>query len=282
MSEPENTPIQLGASQLTIADGVAELIHQRPESRNALSQALKDDYLEVIGRIERDTSIRALVITGEGGSFSAGGDIKWMKERLASTDPEVRSPDFMRRSMENSHRLLSRLHDLEVPVIAAVDGPAYGAGFGLALQADFVLASTRASFCLSFARIGAVPDYAVLYTLPRIVGMARAKELIMTARRVGADEAQSLGIVLSIHAPDALLVEARAFARRLADGPREALAIGKRLVNRSFETDYATMTTLESCAQAICLNTPYHQAGAARFVNGEPALYDWDRARGGK
>lgn len=163
-----------------------------------------------------------------------------------------------------------------------MSGEAYGAGFGLALQADFVMASQRAAFCLSFARIGAIPDYSVLYTLPRIVGMARAKEMIMTARRVGAEEAMALGFVLSVHAPDDLLPQARAFAARLTAGPREALGIGKRLVNRSFETDYATMATLESCAQAICLNTPYHQQGAARFVAGEPALYDWDRAPVGK
>ena len=275
MEQAQTTDLK--ASRLLLADGVAELSHQRPAARTALSEELKQDYIEVIGRIENDPSIRVLIITGSGGSFCAGGDIKRMRARIDSTDPEVLSPDYMRRGLDSSQRMLKRLRELDVPVISAVDGAAYGAGFGLALQADFVMASTRAAFCLSFGRIGAVPDYGVAHTLPRIVGMGRAKELVMTARRVLADEALSIGLVHSVHAPQDLLPQAHAFARRLTKGARPALALGKRMLNCSFESDYAASATLEACAQAICLNTPYHAKAAARFAEGQPLEYDWDR-----
>lgn len=267
----------LRASQLLIEDGVAELSHQRPSVRNATSPEMTQDYLEVLDMIERDQTIRALIITGSGGSFCAGGNVKSMDARTRSDDPEVASPDFLRRRIDTAHRMLRRLHDLDVPVIAAVDGAAYGAGFGLALQADFIMASSRAAFCLSFGRLGAVPDYGVAHILPRIVGMARAKEMVMTARRILVDEALAMGLVHSVHAPEALLPFAHAHARRLAHGSRAALALGKRMLNGSFESDYSASATLEACAQAVCLNTPYHVQAAARFSRGEPFAYDWDR-----
>jgi 2-(1,2-epoxy-1,2-dihydrophenyl)acetyl-CoA isomerase len=277
-SQVQQTPLR--ESRFTIADGIAELSHQRHAVRNALSIAMIEDYNDVLDRVEGDRTIRVLILTGSGGSFCAGGDIKSMRDRLSSADPELSSPDYMRRRLDFSQRMLMRLRELDVPVIAAVDGAAYGAGFGLALQSDFLLASARAAFCMSFARIGAVPDYGVFHTLPRIVGMARAKEMTMTARRIPAEEGLALGFVHAVYAPDDLLPQAHAFARRLREGPREALGLTKRLLNRSYETDYATLATLEACAQAVCLNTPYHAQAAARFVSGEPALYDWDRATG--
>lgn len=271
----------LRASQLHIDGGVAELRHQRPEQRNALSNDLQQDYIEVIERIETEQGIRVLLITGSGGSFSAGGDVKFMRERL--TDPAVATADYMRGRLRKAHQWLTRLRELDVPVIAAVDGPAYGAGFGLALQADFVLASTRAVFCASFARLGAVPDFGLLHTLPRAVGLSRAKELMLTARRLGADEALAWGLVHAVHADDALLPQARAFAQRLCLGPREAAGMTKNLVNKSYETACAAMFSAEASAQAIAMQTPYHAQAVADFARDGAFRYDWDRlaARGG-
>ncbi|TDF84171.1 enoyl-CoA hydratase/isomerase family protein [Pseudomonas sp. H9] len=268
--------IALRESRLTIANGIAEFSHQRPKARNAISTDLIEDYGELIDRIHADRSILGLIITGSGGSFCAGGDIGSMRDRQACTDPDIIGADFVRRRLDRAHRMLKQLRELDVPVIAAVDGPAYGAGFGLALQADFILASERASFCLSFARIGAVPDWGTAYTLPRIVGMARAKELVLTARRVDAKEALALGIALSVHPTDELSAQAHAMARRLAAGPREAFGLAKRMLNSSFETEYATLAALEGTAQAVCLSSDYHQRAVARFMQGEPSLYDWD------
>jgi len=269
--------IEMREAQLRIDGPVAEFSHQRPKARNAMSMVLRQDYEDLLDRVARDRDIRALIITGSGGSFCAGGDIKGMNERLQNPDPEINSPDAVRRRLQDSHRWLTPLRELDVPVIAAVDGPAYGAGFGLALQADFVLASTRASFCMSFSRVGAVPDYGALYTLPRAVGLAKAKEIMLTARRIDAAEAHALGFVNALHAPEALPDAARAFAARLCEGPREATAMTKNMLNKSFETDYATMCSLEAYSQAIAMSTAYHADAARRFASGEPAPYDWDR-----
>lgn len=268
--------IEMRESLLRIDGPVAEFSHQRPQARNAMSMVLREDYENMLGQVARNRDVRALIITGSGGSFCAGGDIKGMNERLQSADPELNSPDSTRRRLEDSHRWLTPLRELDVPVIAAVDGAAYGAGFGLALQADFILASTRAAFCMSFARVGAVPDYGALYTLPRVVGLAKAKEIMLTARRIDAQEAHGMGFVQAVHAPDVLLAEAHAFARKLCDGPREAAAMTKNMLNKSFETDYATMCSLEAYSQAIAMSTPYHADAARRFASGEPAPYDWD------
>jgi 2-(1,2-epoxy-1,2-dihydrophenyl)acetyl-CoA isomerase len=267
---------KLQESQLTVDRGVAEFTHLRPAARNALSMELRCDYGLMLDMVESDRTIRALIITGSGGSFCAGGDVKGMHQRLQSTDAEFNSPDATRRRLDDSQRWLQRLRDLDVPLIAAVDGVAFGAGFGLALQADFILASSRAAFCMSFVRMGAVPDYGAFYTLPRVIGLAHAKELMLTGRRVPVEEARSLGFVHAVHEAEALPAQARAFARRLAAGPREALGLTKKLLNKSFETDYATLAAFEACAQAVCMASPYHAQAVARFSAGEPALYDWD------
>ena len=269
--------IPLRDAQLSIDDGVAHFSHQRPAARNALSMDLRRDYGDMLDRVDGDRRIRALVITGSGGSFCAGGDLKALKERQTSTDPEARSADAMRRRIQSGHTWVERLRSLEIPVIAAVDGPAVGAGFSIALAADFILASTRAVFCMSFAKVGLVPDLGAFYFLPRAVGLPMAKELALTARRVNAAEGRQLGFVHSIHEPENLAAESMRFARRFIAGPREAMGLSKSLLNKSYETPYATLAELEGQAQAVASTMPYHDDAVASFLRGEPAAFDWDR-----
>ncbi|MCY1427624.1 1,2-epoxyphenylacetyl-CoA isomerase [compost metagenome] len=269
--------IQLRHSQLSINNGIAEFTHCNPAARNPLSLELRQDYFELLDVVQGDRSIRALIITGSGGSFCAGGDLKSLKDRQASSDPEVSSPDAMRRRLQAVHLFLERLRNLEMPVIAAVDGPAYGAGFAFTLIADFVLASSRASFCMSFFKIGLLPDAGALYTLPRAIGLQKAKELMFSGRRVGVEEALELGLVHSVYEPEALAEAARTFARRFMNAPREALAMTKGLINKSFETPYATLAELECGMQAVASQTPYHKEAIATFISGQPSRYDWDR-----
>lgn len=269
--------LQLQESRLCIHGPVAEFSHQRPQARNSMTMVLREEYARMLDRVAGDLSIRVLILTGSAGSFCSGGDIKGMEARLRDPDPEHNSPDATRRRLQDSHRWLTPLHELDIPVIAAVDGAAYGAGFALALQADFVLASTRATFCMSFARMGAVPDYGALYTLPRIIGLAAAKDVMITGRRISANEGKELGFVHAVHTHEALLPAAHTLAHRLAAGPREAAAMTKNLLNKSFETDYATMCSLEAYAQAVAMATPFHARAAARFLADEPGGYDWDR-----
>ncbi|MGH8785488.1 MAG: enoyl-CoA hydratase/isomerase family protein [Cupriavidus necator] len=269
--------ITLREAYFAIEDGIAEFTHQRPERRNPLSRELRDDYIQMLDRLESDRSIRALIITGAGGAFCAGGDLRSLQERIASGDPELSSPDVMRRRLLAGHTWFERLRNLEVPVIAAVDGPAAGAGMSLALTADFILASTRASFSMSFVKIGLLPDMGAFYALPRIVGMAVAKDLMMTGRRLGAEEAQRLGIVHSLHAPQELPAQARGFARRFVGASRHALAQTKRILRSSFETPYSTLMELEANGQAVASTTPEHLEALHRFIAGERPAYDWDR-----
>ncbi len=269
--------IHLRDAQLTIEDGVAEFSHQRPDARNALSLGMRADYADMLDRVEADRSIRALIVTGSGGSFCAGGDLKSIRESRAASQPEGGLPDAMRRRVQDGHKWMQRLRNLEIPVIAAVDGAAAGAGFSLALAADFVLASQRAFFCMSFAKVGLVPDLGAFYLLPRVVGMSAAKDLMMTARRLGAEEAARMGIVHVVHPANDLTQQAWLFARRFLDAPREAIGLTKRLVNQSFESHYGPLAELECSAQAIATATPYHAAAVDTFLAGKPPSFDWDR-----
>ncbi len=268
----------LRESTLSLNEGVAEFSHQRPAARNALSDGLRLDYVQLLDRIENDRTVRALIITGSGGSFCAGGDVKGMLARANSSDPQEAAPDAMRQRLLTAHHsFLDRLRCIEIPVIAAVDGAAYGAGFSLALTGDFVLASSRASFCFAFAKVGAVADFGAFYTVPRLIGLGKAKELMMTARRVGSAEAQQLGFVHAVHPDGSLLPEARRMARRFLKGPREALGMIKSSLNRSFDLDYRSMAEIESSQQAVAMGSSYHRDAVGRFSRGEPLLYDWDR-----
>ena len=173
--------------------GVATITMNRPQARNALDAAMKDAFAEIVPRVASDASIRAVVLAGAGGAFCAGGDLRGM----AAVRPAM-TLDGWRQRMREVQPWLIQLIELDKPLVAAVDGPAYGAGFGLALAADFVVASPRARFCLSFMKVGLGPDFGAVYTLPRVVGVQRAKELMLSAREVPADEALRLGLVLEI------------------------------------------------------------------------------------
>jgi len=260
-------------SRLCIGDdGVAVFEHLRPEARNPLTMALREDYAEMVGKVQAG-SVRVLILAGGGGAFCGGGDVKTMHARLADGS----QASGVRQRIQDIHLWLQRLRDLEIPVIAAVDGPAWGGGFAIALCADFVLATPRASFCMVFLRIGALPDMAAIHLLPRAIGLHKAKELLMTGRKVGAQEGERLGFVHSLHAPEVLQEEALAMARRFLVAPRVALGMTKRLTNRAYELDAATMAELEAVAQVACLSEPEHADALERFMRKEPMLYDWDR-----
>lgn len=264
-------------SDLSIVDGVAEFTHRRPEQRNALSAELRLDYCDMLTRVESDPAVCALVITGAGGSFCAGGDLKAVKERLSNPGAGNDLALSMRRNLSDAHQWLTRLRNLDVPVIAAVDGAAFGAGMSLALAADFVIASTRARFSMSFGKLGLIPDMGAFHVLPRLIGMANARDLMLTARVVDADEGKRLGFVHSVHDAESLADAARQFAGRFRGSSRHALGTTKRLLNLSFETSFAALAELEANAQGVETCTPYHADALARFMRREPPLFDWDR-----
>lgn len=258
------------AIKYEVSDGLAILELDRPDARNALDLTMRQEIADVLPRIRADRSLHALLLTGAGEAFCAGGDLK------ALSDGE-RSVAENRERISLLHVWFRELVNLELPVIAAVDGPAFGAGFNLALAADFVLCSTRARFCAVFGRIGLVPDLGGFFLLPRTVGLHRAKDLILTARSISAQEAKELGIVAEICQPEALRETATAFAGRFRHASREAIGIAKGILNQSFNLDQHALAELEAFGQALCLSSDYHKAAVARFLAKEKLAYDWDR-----
>jgi len=249
----------------------AVLTMNRPEARNALNFPMRDAFAQAIAEVRDDASVKAVVLTGAGGHFSAGGDVKGM----AAGGDRPTDVFASRDSMRAIYRWFDELVDLEKPVIAAVEGSAFGAGLSLALAADFVLASPGAKFCSVFSRIGLVPDLAGLYLLPRAVGLARAKELVYTARVVTAQEARELGIVYEI--ADDVQAAALTLAARFHDAPTGSIGLSKSMLNRTFETQRSDIYAQEATGQALCRESAYHKAAAQRFVDKQPPLYQWDK-----
>lgn len=254
----------------SVEEGVATLTLNRPEQRNAIDMTMRCELAEVMYAARRDRGIHALVITGAGGHFCAGGDIRAMQGLDGTAETG-------RNRMLDLHLWVEELINFDRPVIAAVDGAAYGAGCGIALAADFILASPRARFCLSFLRLGLVPDCGVFYTLPRIVGLQRAKELAFSAREFGAEEARQMGIVFEIQSPEQLAFRARQLALSFNTASLTALSITKRAFNASFNSGLGTLLEMEASGQGVARSTVYHRDATARFLNKEPAPFQWPK-----
>jgi 2-(1,2-epoxy-1,2-dihydrophenyl)acetyl-CoA isomerase len=241
-----------------------------PATRNAFTAEIRQGLEDGIAQTRADPDIRALVITGSGGVFCAGGDIRGMAG-VSSNDGAA-----WRTRMHGTQRWMAELLALDKVVIAAVDGPAYGAGFSVALAADFVLASSRARFCMSFMKLGLVPDCGAFYTLPRVVGAQRAKELMLSAREVGAAEALSLGIAMEVHEPEALLPRALTLAASMAGASPLATSLVKRAMGNPGEL--AALLDGEANAQALAFGSGYTHDAVRRFIDKQAPVFQWPKA----
>lgn len=263
----------------SVSESVATLTLNRPEARNALSLDMRADLDHALTRLRKEagTTIKALVLTGAGGHFCAGGDVK---AQYARSQGDAGTVMDARGRLREAHTRLIDLANLEMPVIVAVDGAAAGAGFSLALVGDFILASERAFFVQSFGRLGLVPDWNSMYLLPRLIGLQKAKELIFTARRVGAREAMALGLVHAVHAPEDLAAAATRMARRLTQASPTAIALSKNILNQSLHCDNRAILEMEAMAQTLARDTAFHREAVKRFATKQPALFDWDAPQG--
>jgi len=260
--------------RVTTADGICTLTMNRPEARNAFSDEMRAAFAEVVPRIADDAAVRAVILTGAGGAFCAGGDIRAMLAMRGKSTVESG-----RARMLGVQPWMRRLAELDKPLIAAVDGPAFGAGFSLALMADFVLVSPRARFGMSFAKIGLVPDFAAMYSLPRVLGVQRAKELMLSAREVDADEALRLGIAMEIVPADALMPRALALAASFNGASPLAVSLVKRELGMALATDLRSALANEADHQALCFQSAYHGEAVQRFLDKQPAAFQWPDAR---
>jgi enoyl-CoA hydratase/carnithine racemase len=249
---------------LKLENAIAVLTFNRPEKRNAMSDAMRTEFIDALERVAADKAIRALVLTGAGKGFCAGGDIAGMEKRMNAPAGEVGFNGWHRQ--QRVHRTQTLLHTMPKPVIAAVNGAASGLGADTALACDFIVASEWASFSWSYIHRGIVPDGGGMYFLPRRVGLARAKELIFTGRKVDLDEAVALGIVDRKTTADRLLPEAQAWAAEMSKGSGTALALAKTILNQSFELPAQQVFAQGSQAQGICYTSTEHRESVMAFL----------------
>ncbi len=257
----------LSDATLTLEEGVALLTLNRHDLRNALTGTqLIDDIVMTAEWVNQTPAVSVLVITGAGSAFSAGGNIKDIRDRTGDFGGDVAEvEEKYRRGIQ---RIPLAMHKVEVPVIAAVNGPAIGAGFDLANMADIRLASDKARFGETFLNLGIIPGDGGAWFMQRLIGYQRAFELTLTGRIIDATEAKELGIVLDVVADDQLLDEALVLARRIAAQPADATRLTKRLMKAAPRMELADFLDLCACFQGMCHNNPQHTEAVNRLLAG--------------
>ncbi len=245
------------------ADGIAKVTLNLPEKLNPLDLVMREELKDAFSSFQTDETVRTVVITGAGRAFCAGGDISTMKNVSAPAG---------RDRLKNVQKLVMAMVNLEKPIIAAVNGPATGAGFHIALACDILIASEKAKFAESFVKIGLIPDMGGFFFLPNRIGVHRAKELMLTGRVFDVQEAFNMGLLNKIVPHDRLAEEAMALARTFATGPRRAYAMIKSALN-ALPTDLPTVMEIEANMQAICFETADFKEGMQAFLEKRPPKF---------
>ncbi|SLN40065.1 1,2-epoxyphenylacetyl-CoA isomerase [Roseivivax jejudonensis] len=242
-------------------DGVLEITLNRPETLNAFDEAMHLKLRAAFDRANTEPTIRAVLLTGAGRGFSSGQD-------LSDRDPRQRSePPNLGRTLEMHYNpLIRRIRSIDKPVVAAVNGVAAGAGANVALACDIVLAARSARFIEAFALVGLVPDAGGSWLLPRLVGEARAKALALTGEPVSAEQAESWGLIWRVVDDATLMDEARALARRLAEGPTLGLGLTKRLIHGAAGRSLDAQLDAERDAQAKAGRSSDYAEGVLAFL----------------
>ncbi len=244
---------------------VVTLTMNLPEMRNTLSGQMQcDDFVETCARINRDHSVKVVILTGAGSAFSAGGNVKAMRERTETargTPIEVRS-----NYRTGIQRIPLALYELEVPTIAAVNGPAIGAGCDLACMCDIRIASERAIFAESFVKLGICPGDGGAWLMPRTVPMSVAAEMIFTGDTIDAQQALAWGLVSKVVPPERLMEEARTLADRIACNPGHALRLSKRLLREALHMRLDASLELAAAYQALLHETEEHREAVAALA----------------
>jgi len=236
--------------------GVALVTLNEPATLNALSGGIKAGLTRVAHEVASDPKVRAIVITGAGRAFCAGGDIRSMDERRTVA---------VRKRMQTTHDWVKRLMECEKPILTAVNGVAAGAGFSIALFGDIVCAAEDTRFKAGFPGLGAAPDLVLAQTLPRAVGIIRAKDILLTNEEISARSAHEMGFVSRLFPKDELLSKTLELAQRLAQGPSVALGLAKRLVARAHEQPLEAFLEQEAFAQTIAFGSEDFAEGVKAF-----------------
>lgn len=255
---------------LDVANGVATITLNRPEKLNAFGDDMRERLIEALDRVAGDPDARVLVITGAGRAFCAGGDVHHMVA-LKQRDAEFRE---LKPLLEYGRGIVTRLEQLPIPTIAAVNGVAAGAGMNVALACDVRLASDAASFGETFVRIGLHPDWGGTYFLPRLVGLARALELSWFGDVLGAEDALRLGLVNHVWRAEDFERSWRAWAERLAKAPQTSVRLAKQTLRASFDRTLNQCVDAEVAAQAACWRSSDAAEGLEAFVEKRAPEFD--------
>jgi enoyl-CoA hydratase/carnithine racemase len=265
------SPPELENLRLEIDGEIATLTLDRPKALNAMSPELIGELVTAASWLADRAPLRALIVTGAGRAFSAGGDVTWFKRGLEESGAYL-SAD-VRRGAEVLHQAIIDFRRIPYPVVAAVNGVAAGAGFSLALMCDTRIASDAAAFVCAYGRIGASPDGGMTYFLPRVVGPARALELLLTDPILSAEEARGEGLVTEVTPADQLMETARRRAEELAARAPHYVRTSKQLVSRSLENTLAEHLQLERHGIADSMATEDLREGVTAFLEGREARF---------
>lgn len=247
------------------------LTMNQPEKRNPLTgNTAVEELLSAIDRIDADPAVRCVILTANGPSFSAGGDIAAMKRQAT---PEVGEMEIRQEYRRGIQRLPLALFDLEVPVIAAINGHAIGAGLDLACMCDIRIASDKAVFAESFVKLGIIPGDGGAWLLPRTVGLSRAAELAFTGDTIDAQQALAWNLVSRVVPHEQLLPSARELAGRIVANPPHALRLTKRLMREALHSRLDTVLELSAVFQAVSHKTDDHREAVAAFLEKRPARF---------
>lgn len=261
MSESQLIPVQFESLRFEKQDGVAIITLNRPEAANGINLSMAEELLKTAIACSEDDSIRAVVITGEGKMFCAGGDLK----SFATFGEEL--PSALKLLTTNLHSAISRFARMNAPVIVAVNGVAAGAGLSLSVCGDMVFAAESSKFTMAYTAAGLSPDGSSSYFLPRLIGVRKTQELMLTNRRLSAAEALEWGLINKVIADDALLDEAMSLAKSLAQGPTQAFGMVKKLMLSTFSEGLESQMEIEAQGIVSMAKGKDGKEGISAFVN---------------
>jgi 2-(1,2-epoxy-1,2-dihydrophenyl)acetyl-CoA isomerase len=269
MSEASREVIDTGTTHLlaNLSQGVLTLTLNRPEARNAMSGEMNGALAAMLASAETDPRVGCVVLTGAGGAFCAGGDVKGMAARAAAGAPALTIDEAIHLQRLNQRAVSGKLATLPKPTLAAIPGAAAGAGLAMALACDMRIMASKAIMTTAFAKVGFAGDYGGTYFLTQLVGPARARELYYLSDRISADQALAMGLTNWVCEADALAAQAQAIGARLAAGPRVAYRYMKENINRAITSgDLMDCLDLEATHHVHCAQTEDHKEAAKAFV----------------
>ena len=266
MTSETVTPPQLNTIRIEIDGEIGTLTLDRPDAFNAMSPEMIGEMIVAFGWLADQAPLRGLIVTGAGKAFCAGGDVTWFRKGVESD--EIDLPSDVRRGAEALHQAIVDLRRIPYPVVAAINGPAAGAGFSLALACDMRISSSAAFFAPAYGRIGASPDGGMTYFLPRVVGPSKALELLLEDPNLSAADAKQLGLVREVVEPDELMESAQALVGELAKKAPHYVRMAKVLCGVSIENSIHDHLQLERHGIADSMATEDLRNGVETFFSG--------------